>query len=350
MPPADSSSRARAEGSSALPASGAGNEERRATAEESSARFCAQRAPNTRFCAKHAPRHSIHYSQLCCHPECDKVASFEVGDPLARGRYAAQRDRVRRQRNARSFSTGSDRLVFCAAHAPPGVLDFRHAKCAAADCQSQGIWVEQDSPGSRRRRCPGEEGGKRAGAGCVGYCHRHRRADMVLRASRRRCNTTFPHAATARDRAQPDLYSASPPPTPIASMQQQQQQQQQQRSATGAGLALQARYAETGDYCYRYLGKDWRGRELTLGALQQGSRAEDAQAPAMQHRKCMHPLGCERFASFGFMGDKPRFCAAHKAANHTYLRRRCEVAGCDARPAYGLGRGLTHCRAHRCLP
>ena len=47
--------------------------------------------------------------------------------------------------------------------------------------------------------------------------------------------------------------------------------------------------------------------------------------PPRQH-KCMHPMGCERFANFGGPGDVRSFCRAHKSSNHTYLRRSCQVS------------------------
>jgi hypothetical protein len=259
-----------------------------------------------RYCAKHAPKRSIHYSQLCCHPQCGKVASFEANESHLRGRYAAQRDKWRRNGNTRSFSAGSDRVVFCASHAPPGVLDYRHAKCAAINCQSQGIWID---PAPLKRTSEA-------------YCHKHRLGFMVLRAPRKLPNSTSPSGGK-EPRGRQASEAADDP-----------------RHEEG-GRRCGARHEPRRRACLL------RGRhEGTEALLIQGADARGRALP--HHRTCMHPLGCKRSASFGLPGGKPQFCAAHRAGNHTYVRRRCQVAGCDSRPTFGVSGCFTHCRAHRC--
>ena len=213
------------------------------------------------FCMKHAPKHSVHYSQLCSHPHCFKVAS-----------YVSQQQELRRSNSrldsrsvsatptlshvARRNMSMPRRQVFCAAHAPEGVSDYRHLKCCAQACNRQGLWMDPLASASHNVEA---------------YCHVHRHDEMVLRSTRR------------------------------------------------------------------------------PGRMLGGGSEEARRGRRRSYLKCMHPLGCELFASFGEPGDKPRFCASHKAAHHINCRKSCMVPGCSARPMYGVDHVLTHCGVHRSL-
>lgn len=196
--------------------------------------------------------------------------------------------------------------VFCAEHAPEGVSDYRHTMCFALDCIRQGLWIDP-----RASACTNVEA----------YCHVHRHAEMILRSTRRRQIASSSVACS-------------------------------DSAASGAAckgneivLAQEMRLLGSGK------GRSALGTaESCEDVAERGSRARGEEAPrkrSSKHLKCMHPLGCEVFASFGVPGDKARFCVSHKAAHHTNLRKSCLVTGCNARPMYGVDNVLTHCGAHR---
>jgi hypothetical protein len=196
--------------------------------------------------------------------------------------------------------------VFCAEHAPEGVSDYRHTMCCALDCNRQGLWIDP-----------------LASANFEAYCHVHRHDQMVLRSTRRRQNAS-------------SVPSSDPAVSGVAS----------KRNASSSVLAQEMRLLWSGNgLCAAESCKD-----VAMRGSRAGREREREVAPrrrSSKHLKCMHPLGCELFASFGVPGDKQRFCASHKAAHHLNLRKSCLVEGCNARPMYGVDNVLTHCGAHR---
>jgi hypothetical protein len=68
----------------------------------------------------------------------------------------------------------------------------------------------------------------------------------------------------------------------------------------------------------------------------------------VKNRRC-EQSGCEKRPTYGFEGERPRFCLAHKSQGMSDVRnRRCTVAGCSKRPTYGLlgGKSLV-CLTHK---
>ena len=317
-----------------------------------------------------------------------------------------------RARTRRWPGAGSDRLVFCASHAPEGVSDFRHVRCAGLGCSRQGVWVDPAYAAAPRSAT---------------YCNRHRHAAMVLRTPRRRhasrgeagrgnsssvvglgegvlCGAVAggadiqpPVLQCLAPLASPELRSPHQPAYgPGESrgrrtrrrgedVHTRMEMAKREGGEMAVGRELGAEDAgrgtsdascggkrETlGDTCSvpgvaplshdcagapllsgRPLARQRRGAACSGGYEVSCGRLGRRQRSAYEHssrRQCAHPLGCERVASFGTAGASPRFCVLHRAVHDTYLRRRCEVAGCDARPTYGAGAGsaLTHCRRHR---
>ena len=282
---------------------------------------------SARFCAQHAPKHSLHHSQLCCHPKCSKVASFthQLND-------IDKRDRARRQA-LRSFSVGSHRIVFCGAHAPHGFSDYRHLKCHTRDCSRQGIWVHALNAVSEA------------------YCNKHREDFMVLRTPRRRSNTT------------------SPPPSPPAAgmwgnpceLAEGGSLHNTLRNAPGGGASHNIGSVHSSELYHsstitNAFSTPHHAHTHPLPAHTLAAPAGAAMSNAITasigallppQKKCMHPLGCRLFASYGPTGENTRSCAAHKSPNDTYRRKTCQLVGCDARPTFGDAHCLTHCVAHR---
>ena len=197
--------------------------------------------------------------------------------------------------------------MFCAEHAPEGVSDYRHTMCCAIDCNRQGLWIEPLASASTNVEA---------------YCHVHRHDEMVLRSTRRRQNAS-------------SVPSSDPAVSGAAC----------KGNASSSVLAQELLLLGSGN------GRSALGAAESCGDVaMRGSRAGGDVAPrrrSLKHLKCMHPLGCELFASFGVPGDRARFCASHKAVHHSNLRKSCLVEGCNARPMYGVDNVLTHCGAHR---
>ena len=67
----------------------------------------------------------------------------------------------------------------------------------------------------------------------------------------------------------------------------------------------------------------------------------------MVHRRCLHPEGCNKFASFCEPGGPPLFCANHKLPHHCSAKSRaCTTDGCNLKPIFGAGSVATHCLLH----
>ena len=274
----------------------------------SNGRDCA-RSPHAYFCVKHAPKHSVHYSQLCSRPHCFKVASYVSEQrELRHSNFQLHRRSVSAAPTLMCISPR--RQVFCAAHAPEGVFDYRHLLCCATGCNRQGIWIDPLTSASHTVEA---------------YCHVHRHDTMVLRSTFRRQDASMP---------------ASEPKSKGAAWQ---------GNVSSAASATEMRLLGSGNH-----GQSTRRVAqlcLDVAVRSSSARGEDARRRrGWSYLKCKHPLGCELFASFGVPGDKPRFCASHKAAHHTnQLRKSCMVQGCSARAMFGVDSLLTHCGAHRSL-
>ncbi|KAG5192824.1 hypothetical protein JKP88DRAFT_292477 [Tribonema minus] len=64
---------------------------------------------------------------------------------------------------------------------------------------------------------------------------------------------------------------------------------------------------------------------------------------------CCNADGCDKQPSFGFIGEKPKFCATHKLGGMTDVKnKRCEAAGCGKTPNFAEeGQKPRFCSAHK---
>jgi hypothetical protein len=68
----------------------------------------------------------------------------------------------------------------------------------------------------------------------------------------------------------------------------------------------------------------------------------------MSTHKC-ESEGCHKQSSFGNIGQKPQFCAEHKAVDMVNTTsERCDFLECNKRPNYGIfGEKASFCANHK---
>ena len=66
------------------------------------------------------------------------------------------------------------------------------------------------------------------------------------------------------------------------------------------------------------------------------TQAALAEPCGRRQKRCQHPDGCRRQASYGPLGGCAAFCAAHRLPSHRNWRsRRCRAPGCEKQPVFG---------------